>query len=425
MDIIKQLYSKSQLPSLLITTLFLSLSFLTYFGSVDKISPQWVYLSLITILCLSYYSLNNISHINLFRDKIYISFLVFVFFCFFSLFFSNNFNESLIVFSRWIIILSSFYCLIISVSYFKPTFLQISSIISVILLLELSYSLSPLFDILSVSEFSPNLSVYLKGVTGNKNITSSIFAMKIPFVYYVLYRSKNFAIKLSAFLLIFLTLFLLFFLSTRGILISIILLYFIFPLVYFFVKSTKKSFLVLVSFYLPLLFSLVFYNLTISKNSNFKVDQRITSVFSPSESSVNARLRYYKNATDQIISSPFIGLGLGNWKIKSIQYDKDNIVGYTVPYNAHNDLLEFGAEIGVLGLVSYLVFFFSLVYRAVSFFIKDRSNLIPLVLLYVMFIYFVDLNLNFPTYRPVAHIVFIFVASMVINLNYFTNENKL
>ena len=194
---------------------------------------------------------------------------------------------------------------------------------------------------------------------------------------------------------------------------------------YFFVKSTKKSFLVLVSFYLPLLFSLVFYNLTISKNSNFKVDQRITSVFSPSESSVNARLRYYKNATDQIISSPFTGLGLGNWKIKSIQYDKDNIVGYTVPYNAHNDLLEFGAEIGVLGLVSYLVFFFSLLYRAVSFFIKDRSNLIPLVLLYVMFIYFVDLNLNFPTYRPVAHIVFIFVASMVINLNYFTNENKL
>ena len=38
------------------------------------------------------------------------------------------------------------------------------------------------------------------------------------------------------------------------------------------------------------------------------------------------------------------GTGLGNWKIKSIDYDSKDIVGYIVPYHAHSDFIQLGAE---------------------------------------------------------------------------------
>ena len=36
-------------------------------------------------------------------------------------------------------------------------------------------------------------------------------------------------------------------------------------------------------------------------------------------------------------SNPIFGAGLGNWKLKSIDYDAKDIVGYIVPYHAHSD----------------------------------------------------------------------------------------
>ena len=47
-------------------------------------------------------------------------------------------------------------------------------------------------------------------------------------------------------------------------------------------------------------------------------------------------------------SNPILGVGLGNWKFKSIDYDKKDIFGYTVPYHAHSDFIQLGAELGVI-----------------------------------------------------------------------------
>ena len=43
------------------------------------------------------------------------------------------------------------------------------------------------------------------------------------------------------------------------------------------------------------------------------------------------------------------GTGLGNWKLTSIHYDKDAINGYIVPYHAHSDFIQLGAELGIFG----------------------------------------------------------------------------
>ena len=48
--------------------------------------------------------------------------------------------------------------------------------------------------------------------------------------------------------------------------------------------------------------------------------------------------------------------GLGNWKLKSIEYDSKNIEGYIVPYHAHSDFIQLGAELGVIGFSLFRVF---------------------------------------------------------------------
>ena len=68
---------------------------------------------------------------------------------------------------------------------------------------------------------------------------------------------------------------------------------------------------------------------------------------------------------------PILGIGVGNWKIKSIQYAGDSVVGYTVPYHAHNDFLQIFAEIGIIGGLAYLMIYLIPIYR-ILIKLKDR-----------------------------------------------------
>ena len=55
-------------------------------------------------------------------------------------------------------------------------------------------------------------------------------------------------------------------------------------------------------------------------------------------------------------------MGLGNWKLKSIEYDAKDILGYVVPYHAHSDFYPLGAELGIIGFLLYLLVFLLAVY---------------------------------------------------------------
>ena len=82
-----------------------------------------------------------------------------------------------------------------------------------------------------------------------------------------------------------------------------------------------------------------------------------TISFSTNDGSVNQRLRYYEDVLTHFSSNPIFGVGFGNWKFKSIDYDKKDIFGYTVPYHAHSDFIQIGAELGIIGFILYLGIF--------------------------------------------------------------------
>lgn len=416
------LFFKSNVEFFILFPLFLSVGFLGYYGSVDKVSVQWLYLPFVSILSIFYVdSKYKFNTLPFFKSPYIIAFIAVIFFGILSFFNSNNISETIIVLSRWIILFGVFYSLFSIFTYLKPTLYLLSLALSIVLLLELLYSLSTLLDILKIVNFNQDYAILLKGVTGNKNITSAIFAVKLPFVYYLLYNSKSLMLKIFSFILICLTFFTLYFLSTRGILLGLLIcsliIFFIFIIssIKFSFKIAFKNLLIFIS---PIFVSLFLFSISLGESNNtVNLSSRLSNSISPNNSSVSTRLGYYSNAIDQILETPIIGIGLGNWKIKSIDFDHLNIDGYTVPYNTHNDLLELGAEIGFPGLITYLFSFIYLFYLLSLFFKKNIISPIGIIsIASALFLYFIDLNLNFPTYRPVSHLLLLIISSYLIHL---------
>ena len=235
-----------------------------------------------------------------------------------------------------------------------------------------------------------------KGIAGNKNITAALFVFKIPFLLYFL-NKKNLLFKSLTLVAIFFSFFILFFLKTRSTYVSILLL-FIFYFAHLLIHNRHlfvHRFFSLVSI---ISLSFIFFsNISSSIITNEKsFASSLKSIELSNESSSN-RFSLWSHTIDYILKKPF-GAGLGNWKLESIPYWKQNGGSYSVPYHAHNDFLEMTVEMGILGGLVYLFLFIfplwvSFKYSFLSY--KDDYILIFLGL----GVYIVDAFFNFPMER--------------------------
>ena len=83
---------------------------------------------------------------------------------------------------------------------------------------------------------------------------------------------------------------------------------------------------------------------------------------------------------------------------------------YVVPYFTHNDLLEIFAELGIIGFLLYVYFFFLLFklnYKLFNQWINKNVRNHYIYLILPLIIYFIDMNLNFPLDRPAIQIYLI------------------
>tara|TARA_B110000046_G_scaffold53469_1_gene59908 strand:- start:23 stop:1432 length:1410 start_codon:yes stop_codon:yes gene_type:complete len=118
-------------------------------------------------------------------------------------------------------------------------------------------------------------------------------------------------------------------------------------------------------------------------------------------------------------SNPILGTGLGNWKIKSIDYDSPDIEGYIVPYHAHSDFIQLGAELGFIGFLLYLSIFLWGVYYVFILIRFSRISVEEKMFLFLMItalgVYSIDANLNFPIARPQALVVWTLIMALIMN----------
>jgi O-antigen ligase/tetratricopeptide (TPR) repeat protein len=271
----------------------------------------------------------------------------------------------------------------------------------------------------------------LKGVTANRNITAFSLAIKIPFILFLINEVKKGWLKIFLSGIIFLVLIGLSMIQSRAsfIALGLTIIAYIFLHTFIYFKFNKKLIQLFQIGYLviPVIISIIVNQTFLSNKGADAVSRAATISISTNDGSVNQRLRYYEDVLTHMSSNPIFGVGLGNWKLKSIEYDSRDIIGYVVPYHAHSDFIQLGAELGIIGFLLYLGIFIWAVYYVFILIRYSDLDINEKVFLFLLLtslgVYFVDANLNFPIARPQLLVIWALIMAL-INLYYLKYQNK-
>ena len=404
-----KLYDK--LPNYILLVLYIITGSLTNFKAIDILAPQWIYLGSVNILSCLYFLFYNRLNVQLGLSMLLKSIFFYVYLFYFiwsglSYFYAINPTETLLNIPR---LGNTFFAIIFCFLLLNNTenkVVVISRIFIGFLCFELLAFYSDLFDQLNSNLFN---AMDLKGVAGNKNITSASIAFKIPFVLYSIVTVNKRLLKLLLSSILLLALFSISILYARAAILSTFIVFIIFLSYSLYQLYLNRSDLrhSLSNFALTIIpyVLVVFMNLGFTSSQN---QGNITSQLGDiefTEQSSNGRFQYWSDAYNHLVDHPIFGAGLGNWKIASISYGKEHIKGYTVPYHAHNDFIHIFTEVGIFGGIAYISLFFILTFFLFRLiYIKRKENgstdfsLFLLVLPFI--IYGIDAGLNFPIARP-------------------------
>ena len=374
------------IPSILIIA-FLIVGFVPNLEAVDKIAPQWLYLSILNFLCGVFLFINR----KIFKERfvvistsfISLFYMGFVLWAALSYFYAINPTEVLVNIVRHFNTLFMFLHLGILLYNIKDKNRLLSLAIMAILSIEVYAVLEQAMEMIKAGGIT---SGSLKGLAANRNITAFSIAIKIPYL---------------------LSLFSLSMIQSRAsfvaaALIGVLLLFWT-GLNYFKTRYIKE-FSINLYYLLPLILALVLNQIFISDKGADALSRAATISLGTNDGSVNQRLRYYEDVLTHITKNPIMGVGIGNWKLTSIDYDKEDISGYVVPYHAHSDFIQLGAELGFIGFFLYLgIFLFAAYFAFVILFKSDLeadNKWFVFLLITALGVYFIDANLNFPIARP-------------------------
>jgi len=395
----------------LFVALYLSVILVPIFGASDMMSTQMLYLQIVNIICFTFLIFRSERGELLGQlTKITAYYPVFIFFCFIiwasiTIVKAVNLPESFRNLSDQFNYLTAFILLVYNLDQIKNKKNFIVNFFIIILTIEV-FSILLLFLIeASISDFDFSLrkSSY-KGLTGNINIAAFSIVIKLPLLFYK-YISSNKRVYLYNLLLFFSGFVVIYLHKTRGAILAIFLIAIGFLVFIVHQKIANKTFNKKV---IPPIITIIFiFLIQFPLNTIFRTSEstfsRLQTISSTEDQSSEERKRYYKQAFFTMLENPILGIGFGNWELESIRTDSENIRGYTVPYHAHNDLLELGAETGFIGTFLYFSILIIVVFRLLIKFISQKAEADPIYYFLVLCfgVYFCDAMLNFPFARPI------------------------
>ena len=401
---------------------YLCLGFVPNWEAVDKIAPQWLLMSILNATSLGYifYFRNRLSLFmtHTVRSALSFTYISFILWAALSYFYAINSIEVLVNITRQVNVLIMFLVMGIFIYNFKKKHLLVSYAITAILSIEVYAVLNEALQMINTDGLISSGS--LKGVTANRNITAFSIAIKIPFVLFLLYKHSRPLFKIGLSILLLLSTFSLSMIQSRASFIAFAFTFFSFLVLciaLYFHDRNKKHLYQFSYFLIPLFLAVVINQTFLSDKGADALARASTISAGTNDGSVNQRLRYYEDVLTHLSSNPVFGVGLGNWKLKSIDYDSKDIKGYIVPYHAHSDFIQLGAELGVLGFVLYLgVFLWAIyyVYRLLRFSsLSIEEKVFLFMILTALGVYSVDANLNFPIARPQVLVVWTMIMAMI------------
>ena len=392
-----------------------------------NISIQFIGL---TILLIGFILINK--NLNL---KIDLNFsLIFIFYIIYSIIplsISNNTADGIFVFSQFILL---FYLTLIFFQFNNPDILftpiaQTAVVVSLLILIPAFFQLIKL--ICEQNLTIPQSTYKIKSIFPHRNLLSHFLLLIFPFCVYLFFVEKKIW-RYAALFSTCLALFLIIILSNRTSWIALIIV-FISTITIFFIK--KKVFMLIrkvnwifAGVMVLIIASALFFQLKFSDTSSLKLHALQT--FDYHQGSTKDRLGLWKRTVLLITEKPFIGHGLGSWKINILKYgneglaSENNITFYQRP---HNDFLWIAAEQGLLGLILYLSIFSMVllqILKAIRFCKKSLLMNQLMVYLSVLICFLVISIFNFPKERIGHNIILFSNIGLFLNLKSTISENK-
>ena len=410
---------------------YLCIGFIPNFEAIDKIAPQWLFMSTLNVLT-GFFILKNK---KLYEERISIHFksmitLIYAFFILWgglSFFYAINPTEVLVNASRQFNVFFMYFNMAILLISINDKGKFFSWLLTIILAAE-TYSI--FFQAIEmINTQGEIISGDLKGVTANRNIAAFSLALKIPFVIYLVINSKWNKIKVLGIAIITLATTAILIIQSRASYLALGLIVFstcVIPFLFFKEKNRIFKLKMIFIIVLPLIVSIFINQQLFASKGADAINRASTISFSTNDGSVNQRLRYYGHVLTHLKLNPFFGVGLGNWKFKSIEYDKKTMQGYVVPYHAHSDFIQLGAELGVIGFISYLGIFLLAIYFSIKILrnqkLKREQKLFIYLILLSLGVYLIDANLNFPIARPQVIVIWALIISIISFYFYYNLE---
>ena len=416
----------------LLLILYLCIGFVQNFEAIDKVAPQWLFMSILNFLCgifiIRYQSIFEERISAYFKSWITILYALFILWAGLSFFYAINPTEVVVNFTRQFNVFFMYCNMGILLFSINNKIKFFSFVFTLILSVEVYFIFYQAIEMLNNSGAISSGS--LKGVTANRNIGAFSIALKIPFVLGWIIKANTKVTKILGLILITLAITALSMIQSRASYIAVGLIVLMFTAIPFVILKKEKKIgrlKILLFIFLPLLLSITVNQVFFASKGANAISRASTISLSTKDGSVNQRLRYYNHVLTHLKLNPLFGVGFGNWKFKSIDYDKKNMRGYTVPYHAHSDFIQIGAELGILGFLLYAgIFLITIYYSLRLLFYKDLENddkLFIYLVLMCLGVYFIDANLNFPIARPQINIIWALSISLICY--YFDNSKKI
>lgn len=389
-------------------------------------NTQFLYLAVLNLLIGCYFFINpkKLSYTIiplLKRSYIPIVYLIFLLISGISFVAAKNLSLVLTRITELIII----FCLFINLSILLKDklhlFYKIAFIISISAFFQSGlalYKFSQLSRYVSVAEALNNMS----GNTGNINILAASLTIKIPFIFLGITHFKSVKKNFLLFTLFFVTT-AIFLTGARTSLLNLVVITVVYIFYYLKINSFEKSsFIKCLILIIPIIISLFVSNRSFEKLKNnnryVSVANRVSQI-NTTDASAKARLVYWGNAIKISQTNPLLGIGLGNYRIESIPYEKITENDFTVSLDSHNDFLEIFAETGIINGIIYFSLFVYVFFINIKRLLKskdDSTKTIAILCLMLLFVYGGDAFFNFPMYRPTMQIFFsLLLALTVVN----------
>jgi O-antigen ligase/cytochrome c-type biogenesis protein CcmH/NrfG len=326
--------------------------------------------------------------------------------------------------------------LLIFCSYFLIYFLivnnlkreeQITSFISCLFIL---VAIIAVYSILQYYSFDPYLG-HLNHITstlGLKNWVSDYVAMIFPLLLFFFLIEGVVRKKVIYHLLLALLWINLMICQTRSIWISFILcsllgIYLVYKFKLFPIfRANKKWLLSLVIIFI--LITVIYSTENPLNRAPLTVPEKAVSILSLQEPSIKSRLLIWNTTFDMIKDSPILGIGLGAFELNYLKYQAGFLESHPEYINvngkageAHNEYLQMAAELGLIGLLLFLLII-GLFYKSSLNFIRkinqDRKRLIILGLGLGITSTLIHSLASFPFHVPALGAVFFLLVGLTM-----------